>query len=282
MGKLVLAAKITHVPSMYLSERPGPDHGCREAAIRGLAGIGERLRDLRVDTVVVFDTHWRVNVGYHINAFAHAKGLFTSAEFPDFVQNMPYDVTGDPALADAIAAAAAARGVEMHSHHLETLELAYGTILPMRYLDPERRLRAVPIAACCPWHEFDESRAVGAAVRAAAEAGEGRVAVLASGSLSHRFHDNRDAAAGLSEVSSEFNRQVDLRVLELWTQGRFREFLAMLPEYARLCDGEGLMHDTAMLLGALGWDAYKGRVEIVTDYFAASGTGQVNAVFPLD
>jgi 3,4-dihydroxyphenylacetate 2,3-dioxygenase len=55
----------------------------------------------------------------------------------------------------------------------------------------------------------------------------------------------------------------------------------MLPEYARTCHGEGLMHDTAMLLGALGWDRYRGKVEIVTEYFGSSGTGQVNAVFPI-
>jgi 3,4-dihydroxyphenylacetate 2,3-dioxygenase len=41
------------------------------------------------------------------------------------------------------------------------------------------------------------------------------------------------------------------------------------------------MHDTAMLLGALGWSAYDGRAEIVTPYFGASGTGQINAVFPV-
>ena len=35
MGKLSLAAKVTHVPSMYLSEMPGRHHGCREAAIQG-------------------------------------------------------------------------------------------------------------------------------------------------------------------------------------------------------------------------------------------------------
>ncbi len=32
MGKLALAAKITHVPSMYLSEQPGKNH---TAAVRG-------------------------------------------------------------------------------------------------------------------------------------------------------------------------------------------------------------------------------------------------------
>ena len=35
MGKLALAAKITHVPSMYLSEQDGPHKGCRQAAIEG-------------------------------------------------------------------------------------------------------------------------------------------------------------------------------------------------------------------------------------------------------
>jgi 3,4-dihydroxyphenylacetate 2,3-dioxygenase len=41
------------------------------------------------------------------------------------------------------------------------------------------------------------------------------------------------------------------------------------------------MHDTAMLLGALGWSGYTGRAEVVTPYFGASGTGQINAIFPV-
>lgn len=41
------------------------------------------------------------------------------------------------------------------------------------------------------------------------------------------------------------------------------------------------MHDTAMLLGALGWCAYDAPAEIITPYFGASGTGQLNAVFPV-
>jgi 3,4-dihydroxyphenylacetate 2,3-dioxygenase len=39
------------------------------------------------------------------------------------------------------------------------------------------------------------------------------------------------------------------------------------------------MHDTAMLMGALGWTAYDGGVDMVTPYFGASGTGQLNAIF---
>jgi hypothetical protein len=29
VGELVLAAKVTHVPSMFISELPGPHEGCR-------------------------------------------------------------------------------------------------------------------------------------------------------------------------------------------------------------------------------------------------------------
>lgn len=66
MGKLALAAKITHVPSMYLSELPGKNHGCRQAAIDGHIEIGKRCREMGVDTIIVFDTHWLVNSAYHI------------------------------------------------------------------------------------------------------------------------------------------------------------------------------------------------------------------------
>jgi 3,4-dihydroxyphenylacetate 2,3-dioxygenase len=105
--------------------------------------------------------------------------------------------------------------------------------------------------------------------------------VLASGSLSHRFADSATADENIFRMSREFDRQVDLRVVDLWKQGDFKSFTAMLPEYARYCHGEGLMHDTIMLLGMLGWDRYDKPVEVVTDFFPSSGTGQINAIFPV-
>jgi 3,4-dihydroxyphenylacetate 2,3-dioxygenase len=41
------------------------------------------------------------------------------------------------------------------------------------------------------------------------------------------------------------------------------------------------MHDTAMMLGVLGWSEYTGQAEVITPYFGASGTGQINALFPV-
>ena len=113
---------------------------------------------------------------------------------------------------------------------------------------------------------------------------DSKVLLLASGSLSHKIWANEDYAAnnGTFTISSEFNRQMDLHVLSLWTQGDHTTFLKILPEYAQKCNGEGGMHDTAMLYGALGWDHYQGKGEIIGEYFPSSGTGQVNVVFEPD
>src|SRR6185295_18128214 len=190
MGKLALAAKITHVPSMYLSELPGKHHGCREAAIEGHRVIGRRCREMGVDTIVVFDVHWLVNGGYHINCAPTFKGVYTSNELPHFIRNMPYEYPGEPALGALIGETATAHGVRTRAHDATTLELEYGTLVPMRYMNGDRHFKVVSIAAWCAWHALDDSRRFGEAVRAAIEKSNRTVAVLASGSLSHRFNDN--------------------------------------------------------------------------------------------
>ena len=98
MGRLALVGKITHVPSMYLSELDGPRKGSRDAAIEGHREISRRCRELGVDTIVVFDTHWLVNSNYHINCAPHFAGVYTSNELPHFISNMAYEIPGNPAL----------------------------------------------------------------------------------------------------------------------------------------------------------------------------------------
>ncbi len=282
MGTLALAAKITHVPSMYLSELDGPHKGCRQAAIDGHKEISRRCRDLGVDTIVVFDTHWLVNSGYHINCAPHFEGIYTSNELPHFIKNMPYAYDGNPALGKILAEEIAAEGVPARAHDATSLGLEYGTLVPMRYMNADRHFKVVSIAALCTVHNLADSAKLGAGVRRAIEERyDGTVAILASGSLSHRFAQNGVADEFLHKMWDPFLEQVDRHVVELWEAGDWPAFTGMLPMYADKCYGEGFMHDTAMLLGALGWDRYRGRAEVVTPYFGSSGTGQINAVFPV-
>ncbi|MCA0242256.1 MAG: 3,4-dihydroxyphenylacetate 2,3-dioxygenase [Proteobacteria bacterium] len=282
MGKLALAAKITHVPSMYLSELPGPRHGTRQDAIDGHVEIGRRCRELGVDTIVVFDTHWLVNANYHINCAPQFEGRYTSNELPHFISNMSYGFPGNPALGQLLAKTANEMGVEALAHDRTTLAPEYGTLVPMRYMNADRHFKVVSVSALCTVHYLNDSARLGWAMRRAVEEHyDGTVAFLASGSLSHRFAQNGLAPEFAFKIWSPFLEQLDHRVVQMWQQGEWQAFCEMLPEYAAKGHGEGFMHDTAMLLGLLGWSAYDGRAEVITPYFGASGTGQINVVLPV-
>lgn len=282
MGTLALAAKVTHVPSMYLSELPGPRQGFRKAAIDGHLEISRRCRELGVDTIVVFDTHWLVNANYHINSSPHFKGLYTSNELPHFISNMEYEFPGNPALGKILSDACNAFGVETMAHDATTLAPEYGTLVPMRYMNADQHFKVVSVSALCTSHFLNDSARLGWAMRQAVEEHyDGTVAFLASGSLSHRFAQNGQAPEFATKIWSPFLESLDERVIQMWENAEWETFCAMLPEYAAKGHGEGFMHDTAMLLGALGWSKYDARAEVLTPYFAASGTGQINAVFPV-
>ncbi len=282
MGKLALVAKITHVPSMYLSELDGPRKGTRQDAIDGHHEISRRCRELGVDTLVVFDTHWLVNANYHINCAPHFKGNYTSNELPHFIANLPFECPGNPELGQLLAKVCVEHGVETLAHHATSLDPEYGTLVPLRYMNADQHFKVISVSAMCMAHYLNDSARLGWAMRQAVEQHyDGTVAFLASGSLSHRFAQNGLAPEFAFKVWSPFLAQLDARVVEMWTTGQWKDFCAMLPEYAAKGHGEGFMHDTAMMLGALGWCEYDGQAEVITPYFGASGTGQINAVFPV-
>lgn len=282
MGKLALAAKITHVPSLYLSELGGPRKGSRQAAIDGLKEIGRRCRALGVDTIVVFDTHWLVNASYHLNCAPHFKGVYTSNELPHFISNMAYEFPGNQALGRLLAKTCSAWGVETMAHDETTLGPEYGTLVPMRYMNEDLHFKVISVSALCTSHYLNDSARLGWAMRRAVEDEyDGTVAFFASGSLSHRFAQNGLAPQFADRVWSPMLERMDHEVVKMWENGEWTDFCSMLPEYAVKGHGEGFMHDTAMLLGTLGWSAYDGKAEVVTPYFGSSATGQINAVFPI-
>lgn len=282
MGQVVLAAKITHVPSILISERPGPLFGQRAEAIQSLRELGQRARARQADTFVIFDVHWISNFGCHMNANARHVGTYTSHEAPHMIQDMAYDYPGNPDLGEAIAVEAKKDGLDVMAHQVPTLPLEYGTIVPMHYMNGDGHFKVVSVAAPI-FATWQENRKFGIAVRRAIEASPYRVAVLASGSLSHKLVSNEQVGDDQWDVvGSEFNRQVDLRVLDLWRERRYAEFCRMLPDYSTKCNGEGLMVDTHMLFGMLGWDKYAGRAEELCPYFPSSGSGQITVEFHLD
>jgi 3,4-dihydroxyphenylacetate 2,3-dioxygenase len=179
MGEIVLAAKIAHVPSILISERPGPLEGKRAGAIAALREIGRRARERGADTFLIFDTHWISNFGCHMNANARHVGNYTSHEAPHMIQNMAYDYPGDPDLAEAIASEAKTEGLDVLAHNVETLALEYGSIVPMHYMNEGGWARVLSVAAPI-FATVEENRRFGEACAKAITASNRKVAARSS------------------------------------------------------------------------------------------------------
>ncbi len=123
-------------------------------------------------------------------------------------------------------------GVKSRAHSETTLELEYGTLVPMRYMNSDQHFKTVSVAGWCMWHDLETSARFGLAVRKAIEERyDGTVAILASGSLSHHFANNGTAEQFMHKVWNPFLEQMDRKVIELWEAGDWKTFCEMLPLY---------------------------------------------------
>ncbi len=166
MGQIVLAAKVTHVPSLLLSEREGALKGRRQLPIASLKEIGKRAHERGADTFLIFDTHWLSNFGFHINANERHTGNYTSHEAPHMIQDLAYDYPGNPGLADLIVEEAAGQGLDVLAHRVRSLALEYGSIVPMRYMNADGGLKVLPVASPL-FASVEENRKFGEACRRA-------------------------------------------------------------------------------------------------------------------
>lgn len=278
MGQIVQAAKITHVPTIWMSHTMEKYSGIRQSAIDGYAGLRAEAIAAGVETFIVFDTHWITNQGFHLNAKPRHADTFTSNELPHMLAGLDYDYKGDTDLAEAIVAELESSDFRAIAQTDKNLGLEYGTLLPMHFINEGSIARVLPVAVN-QFSSIAENLEWGAALARAIAKSDRKVAIYASGSLSHAFWPNDKSVQGINAINGEFNRQMDLRVLDLWKRGEWGAFLEMLPEYSEKCAGECAMNDTALLFGALGGADYAGEITTHTPYFPSSGTGQVNISF---
>ncbi|MBZ4275376.1 hypothetical protein LAN30_22530, partial [Mycobacterium tuberculosis] len=109
----------------------------------------------------------------HVNCNAQFSGTYTSNELPHFIRDMQYAYPGNPALGRLIAETATERGIATRAHEIDSLELEYGTLVPMRYMNSDKHFKVVSISAFCTVHDFADSRRLGEAIRKAIEKYDG-------------------------------------------------------------------------------------------------------------
>jgi 3,4-dihydroxyphenylacetate 2,3-dioxygenase len=281
MGQIVAAALLSHQPGIMLPEqvRLSVGRGRDTTLIEGFSRVREALDRAKPDVFVIFDTHWITTMTHLVGGLERYQGTYTSDELPDLISDYAYDYLGAPALASRVEELGRTSGVLVKAVRSPHMTNHYATLNLLHYL---HRGEAVMSVGVCQTAGAEDYLAFGALLSSAVADVEGRVALIASGGMSHAFHPlpllRERSAWDASNVSSENNRLLDARVLELWRDGDHAAVVEFWDDYQSAHPEGGFAH-YLQLLGALGGRSCRARGFPMSGYESSLGTGQIHVWF---
>ena len=286
MGEVVGAALVAHVPTIMLPEetRREINDGNEISLVPGLHRLkSECLDRLQPDTVIVFDTHWESTFEHIVTSHERRQGKFTSHELPRGMRQVPYDMPGDPELANLIAAQAEGRDdcwiLACDDPYLPDL-LRDGQRLdvPGR---PDTRWISVALNQCCTTEDFLLlRRAIGNAIRQSdRRAGAAGLRRDDAPVLPVQGAAARTRARPRPTTSSASSRtRPTSACCGCWRQGDHAGVIDWMPEYRRAAP-EGHFGHYLMMAAAIGGARCQAPGERFSEYEASVGTGQVHVWF---
>jgi len=191
MAQVVSAMALTHSPGLTGWFDRAPAHQQTEAK-RALGEMRDRLAASRPDVIVLFSNdhllNWPINNTPEYTVGIGAEHVGPADWYDEWLALSKYRIPGHPALARHLVSEGARRRLALS--YLRRMEFDDGVSVPMHYLNPTSSIPLVPVTMNCtvpPIPTPERAYAVGSALREviAAYPGSERVAVLATGGLSH-------------------------------------------------------------------------------------------------
>jgi 3,4-dihydroxyphenylacetate 2,3-dioxygenase len=282
MGEVVGAAILAHVPTVMLPKeiRYSLNEGKEISLVDGFHRLREEVLDvLKPDTVIVFDTHWATTVEFVVTSHERRQGRYTSDELPRGMSQVPYDLAGNPTLAESIAEEVLALGTPCSAIDDPYLPIHYPTINLAHYLNQGEDWLSVGV---CQTADADDNLTVGRGIAAAIEKSDKRVVLLASGSLSHTFYSLKELgkheASDPSHIFSAEARAADMERIEWFHEGDHSQVIDTMDEFYKY-KPEARFGHYLMMIGVLGANDCKARGRLFSDYENAIGTSQVHIWF---
>ncbi|MCI0548585.1 MAG: hypothetical protein L0027_15035 [Candidatus Rokubacteria bacterium] len=222
MASIVSAMAMTHAPGLtgWFKQAP-PDQ--QADALRALDEMRERLEAACPDVIVLFTNdhllNWPINNTPEYTVGIGPEHVGPADWYDEWLALQKYRIPGHPALARHLVNEGARRRLGLA--YLREMQFDDGVSVPMHYLNPAGRIPLVPVTMNCtvpPIPTPVRAYEVGATVRDLLRAypGHERVAVLATGGLSHEPGGPR-----YFRVDEEFDRWF----LDLLKRGDHAEIL---------------------------------------------------------
>lgn len=239
--------------------------------IRALQELADRVRQAGVESIVLVTPHGPVfQDAIALSGWEPLAGSFHNFGASGVRLSFPWD----KALTEAIYHEARRQNLPVTVLHQDELsayrltpELDHGALVPLYYL--ARRLDVSVVHMGMGLLPFADLYAFGKAIQRAAAKDSRRIAMLASGDLSHRL--TPDAPAGYNPKGAEFDREIVAALRRADIEHIFRLSPA-------LCEGAGEcgLRPIIILLGAL--DGLKVLPEVLS-YEGPFGVGYAVASF---
>lgn len=255
---MMYACLVPHPPLIV----PGVGRGDEiPSTRRACEKIASELDKLQPDTVVVISPH-SVMYGDYIHI---APGKSGSGDFSDFgAAGVKISVDYDAELAKLIGEIASVRGIPSGAMGAESPRLDHGVMVPLYFLKPKRIVR-VSISGL----PLIEHYRFGQCVTAAARKMERKIAVVASGDMSHKLKE--DGPYGFAPEGPEHDKFVCDHIAE----ADFRGLMLIDPELRERAAECGV-RSLAVMLGAL--DGMRVESHLLA-YEAPYGVGYLTAAF---
>jgi aromatic ring-opening dioxygenase catalytic subunit (LigB family) len=236
---LVFAAACSHVPDLLARPEIDPPDAVQRL-LTAYARLGQQLAAADPEVLIVTtDCHFQVfaSGAFVVGTGARHEGSMAFFKRPD----LNLILTGAPDFAAAVTSAIRARGFEVEPH--EHIELDHGLIVPLRQMLPRPDLPVIPIVTQ-PARCFSPfgARAFGAAIREVVASQHRRVAILATGGLSHWLDPGK-----FGTIDAEF----DTYILDMIRAGRGSD-IGNLEPYPLLNHGQYEFLNWLIMFGMVG------------------------------
>ena len=285
MGQIVFGALAPHPPHLVYAENPEQNEPKAECGWETLRWGYERLRrdleNIEYDTIVVLSPHWQTYVGTHFLGVPHFKSLSVDPVFPNLFR-FHYELDVDVVLAEALCGQAAEAGLVTKMMRNPDFRVDYGTIVSCHLTNPawDKPIVSISSQRSTAFYSVEVMQehmtTLGKATRAAIEASDRRVVVLASESLSHRhFVTEPTVVEDMSQehITNHHQYLWDMKLIDMMRRGRSREVVDVMPEFTEHAVSETDSGALTWLLATLDFPTYEAELY---GYGTVIGTG--NAV----
>ncbi len=200
---IVFACAGSHAPGIT-AWTDKAEQGQLERFIGGYEEVHDALEAARPDSIVLLTSeHWANFFLDHVGAFCVGRGESFVGPLEPWLKVEKADVPGNPELATKVLEHCYANGFEPNFAH--ELELDHGSMVPLSFLTPRMDRKVVPImfnTLMPPRPTAARCLELGKVLRPLLENQKERIAVVATGGLSHD-----PGEVGHGHIDTEFDSQ---------------------------------------------------------------------------